>query len=367
MTFSVGLDGTIAAPGQIIRVADSARAGKRQGGRVHSATTTVVTVDNAPTVAVGDSLTVIMPDGVSQTRTVSAVDGKAITVSGAFTSAPLAESVWTVESSSLAAQTYRVLAVTEDKSDENISFTITALQHNASKFSAVDSGTDIVIPPISALTPKVQAPPDTVTLSEQPVIIQGTASITLTVNWTQAKDAVSYDVQWRKDGGQWASLGNVAGLSADIGNVIPGDYIARVRSRSASGDASVWAYSGDGNPTFIEGKVGALEAPTLTAIGQLFAMKLTWAFSTTQNQTDNAYTEIVYNTANNFDTAIPFGKFAYPLNIAVIDGLQAVTQYWAWARVVDKSGNTSFWAAATATTTSTADLFQPIMDEVDAL
>jgi hypothetical protein len=34
---------------------------------------------------------------------------------------------------------------------------------------------------------------------------------------------------------------------------------------------------------------------------------------------------------------------------------------------VDKSGNTSFWAAATATTTSTADLFQPIMDEVDAL
>jgi predicted phage tail protein len=171
---------------------------------------------------------------------------------------------------------------------------------------------------------------------------------------------VTYDVQWRKDGGQWASLGEVAGLSADIGNVIPGDYIARVRSRSASGDASVWAYSGDGNPTFIEGKVGALEAPTLTAIGQLFAVKLTWAFSTTQNQTDNAYTEIVYSTANNFDTAVPFGKFAYPLNIAVIDGLQAVTQYWAWARVVDKSGNTSFWAAATATTTSTADLFQPI-------
>lgn len=347
-------------------MADAARAGKRQGGRVHSATTTTVTVDAAPTVAIGDTLIVVMPDGVSQTRTVSAVSGNTITVSSAFTSAPLAQSVWTVESTTLAAQTYRVLAVTENKSDENISFTITALQHNASKFSAVDSGTEVVVPPISVFAPKPQVAPASVTLSEQPVIVQSMASILLTVSWEAAPGAISYDVEWRKDNGQWASLGNVAGLSADVGNVLAGDYIARVRARNVGNDASVWTYSGGGNPSTIEGKVGALESPALSATGQLFALQLNWAFSTTQNQTDNAYTEIVYNTANNLEAAQPFGKFAYPLNVAVIDGLLKSTAYWAWARVVDKSGNTSNWAAATATTLATDDLFQPLQDQITA-
>ncbi|WP_136259950.1 hypothetical protein [Rhodanobacter lindaniclasticus] len=118
----------------------------------------------------GDTLIVVMPDGVSQTRTVSAVSGNTITVSSAFTSAPLAQSVWTVESTTLAAQTYRVLAVTEDKSDENISFTITALQHNASKFGAVDEGTAIVVPPISVLKTGVQSSPLSVTLSAHAVV-----------------------------------------------------------------------------------------------------------------------------------------------------------------------------------------------------
>ncbi|THD04531.1 hypothetical protein B1991_17330 [Rhodanobacter lindaniclasticus] len=75
-----------------------------------------------------------------------------------------------MESTTLAAQTYRVLAVTEDKSDENISFTITALQHNASKFGAVDEGTAIVVPPISVLKTGVQSSPLSVTLSAHAVV-----------------------------------------------------------------------------------------------------------------------------------------------------------------------------------------------------
>lgn len=65
VTFGVGLDGTVAAPGQVVKVLDEARAGKRQGGRIHSATTTTITVDKAPAVTVGDTLTVNMPDGTA--------------------------------------------------------------------------------------------------------------------------------------------------------------------------------------------------------------------------------------------------------------------------------------------------------------
>lgn len=235
----MGLDGTIAAPGQIIRVADSARAGKRQGGRVHSATTTAVTVDNAPAVAVGDTLTVNMSDGIAQTRTVSAVSGSVITVSTAFTAAPFPGAVWTVESSTLNAQTYRVLAVTEDKSDTDISFTITALQHNASKFDAVDTGTAIVVPPISALTTGIQSSPLSVTLSAHAVVGQVATYSVLTISWEAAPGAIRYEVEWRRDSGEWIPIGNPYGLSVDVVGISAGDYTARVRAVARDGNASL--------------------------------------------------------------------------------------------------------------------------------
>lgn len=205
------------------------------------------------------------------------------------------------------------------------------------------------------------------TITEHPVIVQGIASITLTIGWTAAAHAVSYDVEWRKDQGQWISSGNISGLSVDVVGVRTGDYQARVRARNSDGDASVWAYANGGEPVSIVGKVGSLQAPTLTAIGQLFALKLLWQFSTTQNQTDNAYTEVKYNTANDFASALDYGQFPYPVNMAVIDGMLGDVQLWAWVRVVDKSGNTSNWVSATATTGSVDLLFEPVLEITDAL
>lgn len=239
VTFSVGMDGTIAAPGQIIRIADAARAGKRQGGRINSATTTTVTVDSAPTVVIGDSLTVNMPDGTAQTRTVSGVSGKTITVGTAFTAAPEPEAVWIVESTTLTAQTFRVVSVLEDTSDDKISFTITALQHNASKFDAIDNGTAIVVPPISVLRPKTLPAPASVTLTSVETAGDVVASTVLDISWTAVNGAIAYEVEWRKDNGNWHALGRHYEQNAQISYAIAGSYIARVRAIDASGDMSV--------------------------------------------------------------------------------------------------------------------------------
>lgn len=364
----MGLEGTVAAPGQIIRVADSARAGKRQGGRVHSATTTKVTVDNAPTVAVGDTLTVIMPDGVSQTRTVSAVSGKVITVSTAFTSAPLAESVWTVESSELAAQTYRVLAVTEDKSDENISFTITALQHNASKFSAVDSGTSVIIPPISALAVKAIDAPASVTIAPHQVTVQGVTQTTITISWDAVSGAISYDVEYRRDDGGWVSAGSsVDAQSVDVPNVYTGSYKARVRARNTQDNASVWTYSNSGAATAVEGKTTPPPAPTLTVTGGFLQIDATWAFPTSENIDDTAYTEI----ASSASTSIGAGKlyqFAYPQSSAAIGDVGPGETRYLWARLVDTSGNVGDWSAiVSATAQTTNEMYEPALDAIDAV
>lgn len=138
------MDGTIAAPGQIVRIADAARAGRRYGGRIAIADTMTAILDDGTHVATGASITVNMPDGTSQTRTVQTVETpmdwneswvtfdstiytfdmttiggsgenmRRIHVTQPFSESPEPEAVWVVENTDLAAQTFRVISVLED-------------------------------------------------------------------------------------------------------------------------------------------------------------------------------------------------------------------------------------------------------------
>lgn len=337
VTFKVGLDGTIAAPGQIIRVTDPARAGKRQGGRIHQATRTVVTVDKAPEqVAVGDRLTVMLPSGVSETQAITAIDGVQLSVAApGFSVQPEAESVWVAESDTLAAQTYRVLAVTEDKSSSEISYTITALQHVADKFAAIDNGAIIQVPPISSLPASTQAPPANVQLNGHVVITQGIATNVLTIAWDSAASATSYQVEWRRNNGEWVSAGQTAGLSLDVQSIYTGSYIARVRAISPSGIASLPALSA---LTDIVGKTGAPPAvAALNASSKVFGIHLDWSIPA--GAEDTLRTEIWRSASPDIGTASKFTDLAYPQNALELDGLAAGVSFYFWARLVDKSGN----------------------------
>ena len=244
VTFSVGLDGLLAAPGQIIRVQDQARAGARQGGRVSSATTSSVTVDRVPDlVAMGDTLTVNMPSGTSGTHTISGISGSKLTISGSFSAVPAAQAGWAVESATLATQMFRVLGVKEDTSAGKISFTISAIQHAAGKFANIDNGTIIQVPPISRLPTGLQVPPTNVTLSSHAVIEQGIANTVMTIEWTAAVGAARYQVEWQKDNGQWIQAGTVATTSIDVTGIYSGSYVARVIAINSGNVSSLSASS----------------------------------------------------------------------------------------------------------------------------
>lgn len=337
VTFKVGLDGTVAAPGQIIRVTDPARAGKRQGGRIHAATRTTVTVDKAPEqAAVGDRLTVMLPTGASETQTITAVDGAQLSVAApGFSVQPDAESVWVVESDTLAAQTYRVLSVTEDKSSSEISFTITALQHVPGKFEAIDNGAIIQVPPISALPASTQVAPANVRLGGHVVVTQGIATNVLTIAWDSAAGATSYQVEWRRNDGEWVSVGQTGGLALDVQGIYTGSYIARVRALSPAGIASPPALSA---LTDIVGKTGAPPAVTvLNATPKVFGIHLDWSIPTGAEDTQR--TEIWRSAAPDVGTASKFCDLSYPQNTLELDGLAAGVTFYFWARLVDKSGN----------------------------
>ena len=138
VTFSTGLQGAIVLPGQVFAVADEMRQGARIAGRCSAATTTTVTADITVTLpgGTGHTLTATLPDGTIETKTISSVDGAVITVSSAFSAAPLAQSIWSIQSSTVAHQKFRCISVADGGDG---TFAIVGVQHNDSIYATADN------------------------------------------------------------------------------------------------------------------------------------------------------------------------------------------------------------------------------------
>ncbi len=237
VTFPVALDGVIALPGQDILIADEKRAGERTGGRISASTTTVITVDAMPTVDPGDTLTVILPSGLAQTRPVTAKNAplKTITVSPAFDAAPVVGAAWVVQRTELEAQLFRVISVGEQ---DGIIFNITGLQKNASKFGAVEENLAIQVPDISNNPSRVSVAPTTITLSSYEKIQANLPNVVLVVEWDMPDGALSYNVSVKCDQGDWTPAAVVLTGRWELENAAPGSYVARVQSVGFGGITS---------------------------------------------------------------------------------------------------------------------------------
>lgn len=365
-TFSVGKDGMLAAPGQLIRVQDAARAGKRQGGRIHSATATAVTVDKAPdAVAVGDNLTCTLPSGITETHAITAINGAVLSVAApGFGVAPNAEAGWVTESATLVAQQFRVVSVKEDKSTDKVSYTITAVQNAPGKYTTIDGSAYLPQLPISALPAAVQVPPANVTVTSQQIVVQGTSQPVVTIAWTPADGAQSYRVEWQRNSGGWISAGTTNGQSIDVYGAYTGSYIARVTAVSPRGVLSLPASS---DATTIAGKTQPPDPPTITAQGGQLQIVLNWTWPTGVNVEDTNYTEVWVSPTSTMADGASVGAVAYPGTSYTISGLLPQQTRYAWVRLVDKSGNIGPWSApANAVSGTAADLFKPLQDQIDA-
>nr|WP_246257697.1 phage tail protein [Pararobbsia alpina] len=344
VTIELGLDGTVAQPGQIVAVADPSRAGRRIGGRIRAVSgTNQITLDRAlPEAKVGDTLTVMMPTGVPEKQPIGGVNGAVITVGSPFSSQPVANAVWMIESSTLQAQLFRVSTVA-DKG--GIAFEVTGTQYEPSKYAAIDTGAAIDVRPITGSTLTVQTPPTGVTVTQNIVIDQGIAKTDMYIYWTAAPNAVGYTVQWQKDNGDWVVAGTTGGLSMDIPGIYSGSYLARVCAINAMGITSPYAYS---TLTQLAGKTGA--PPVVTSLAAstalVFSVQVGWSFP--PNAGDTAYTEVYYSHTSDFSTAVSLGQFSYPTSSTSLLGLSSGYKLFFWARLIDTTGNVgAFYPAIT--------------------
>ena len=161
VTFSVGLEGLMVLPGQVFAVSDAMRQGARLAGRVAASTTATVTGDEDITLPTGSDpkLTCVLSDGTVETKSISGVSGKVISLSSAFSSAPQVNTVYSIEASNVQHQKFRCLAVGEG---DDGTYSITGVQHVDNIYQVVE--TENALLQFADVTTFDEAPPAPVDL-----------------------------------------------------------------------------------------------------------------------------------------------------------------------------------------------------------
>jgi len=359
VSFSTGMEGAIPLPGYIIPVADSLLAGREIGGRIAGAAGKVVTLDRDTLAKPGDRLIVNLPSGQAEGRTVQSVKGRAITVTVAYSETPTTQLQWALDADDLAIPLYRVLSVKRSAEGE---YAITALQYEPSKFAYIDTGARLEERPISVIPITVVPSPVSVSLTSTTAIAQGLAVTTMTISWPAVTGAVAYDVEWRKDSGNWIKVQRTGSTSVDITGIYAGAYLARVRAVSAYDISSSWR---DSMLTQLKGKEGLPPAVTsLTATSLLFGIALKWTFP--PGAEDTQRTEIWYGPTTDLVKATKLSDLAYPQSEHVMQHLKAGVTFFFWARLVDRTGNIGPWyPAGIGVMGQTSSDAGPVLDLLD--
>lgn len=331
-TISVGLDGYIPKPGTVIALSEPMLAGRANGGRIAAVAGRTVTVDRDVEVPAGARLLVNLPSGKAETRQVRSVSGRQITVMADFSETPQSECGWAIDYDDLKLMQFYVRNVTRP---EWTRFQLELIQHEPSKFDAIDHGTMIDDRPISVLPPGVQEAPARVLISSHSAVDQGIAVTTMTIGWDAAPGAVAYDVEWRWGSRDWTKVPRTGELAVDVRGVYAGQYLARVRAVNAMDVASIPTTS---VLTDVAGKTASPPAVThLTASSELFGIGLKWGFPSGAEDTQR--TEIWYGPGNSLEEAAKLTDLAHPQSDFLMQGLAAGATFFFWARLVDRTGN----------------------------
>ncbi|HHG5257241.1 TPA: host specificity protein J [Pseudomonas aeruginosa] len=341
ISFTTGTEGRIPLPGYIIPVADSLLAGREIGGRISGVAGRVVTLDRVTQAKAGDRLIINLPSGRAEGRTVQSVNGKAVTVTAAYSETPEPELCWALDADDLAVQLYRVMST---KRDDNGQWTINGLQYEPSKFDHIDTGARLEDRPISVIPITTVAPPASVTLTSHYQFDQGLAVSTMTIAWPPVEGAVAYDVEWKKDSGNWIRLPRAGTTSVDVTGIYAGGYLARVRAVSAFDITSVWKSS---ILTQLSGKTGAPPALAfLRTTSGPWKIGLEWGFPAS-GAADTAYTEIQQSVTpgGSEQNATALGLFAYPTDTHTLTSLAAGARLAFRGRLIDRTGNVGPWSA----------------------
>ncbi|HGH3603722.1 TPA: phage tail protein [Acinetobacter baumannii] len=359
ITFNVGIDAALLLPGDLIYVQDRDRAGKRFGGRLLDCTAKQAVLDDLVDFWEFTDLTLVirLEDGSLAERVIASHTKKTVTVSGhtkevtvvewaeALTVMPVKYALWIIKAAELQPVIARVVNVAQG--EEKGTYNITAVPHNPNKYQSIENDLMLDVPPTSILNSRNQEPPASVEIKSEIITTQNVAKTRLVISWKEAKNAARYEVEWKRNDGNWVKLPQTTSLSIEVEDVYAGAYTARVVAYNLFGARSYPKYS---TSTDVKGKVGKpTNVLSLTTTPLLFGMKLDWVYPAGNSDLSH----VVIEVSDRADGSNPrlLGNVSYPTNTLTIQGLQGGLDQWYRTKTVDKSGNESDWSTFVKGTT----------------
>nr|CAK6605164.1 central tail fiber J [Klebsiella phage vB_Kpn_K54lambda2] len=368
VSFSTGLEGMIPSCGDVIYIADphwQSAFNLVLSGRVMEVSGVQVFLAYRCDAKAGDTLILNTDDGKPVRRTIASVsaDGKTITLNVGFNFDVAPDSVFLIESDQLAAEQYVVTRIEKGSDDDEFTFAITATQYNPNKYDAIDNGVITDDRPTSVVDPDSMGAPKDLTISSFSRIVQGMSVETMVIGWSAVQYAKLYEVQWRKDGGNWNNVPRTATTQVDIEGIYAGEYQARVRCISGGNVASPWSALATATLT---GKVGAPKGPInlFASDDEIFGIRVKWAMP--EGAEDTAYIELYQSQSGTDQDASLLTLIPYPASEYWHSILPAGYVNFYKARSVDRIGNVSEWTdyARGMSSTDVNAITDAILDEI---
>lgn len=234
ITFSTGLDASDVEMGEIVTILDVHRLGARWAGKVFGSTASSIVTD-APVHLVAGAYTVMVMnrDGSSSVRPLTITttgDYTVLTVSADFSETPAHGAIWCLSSTTVKPLLARVMKVAQKGA---AGLTLTCLQHNPSKYEAIELGTGYDVQDYTFLSYKtvpIVSGLNAVEVSYRP---EGGAVVTTNVeiSWNAINDPLIRGFQTTMIGtnGQKYIVPETRLFTETVRDVVPGDYEITVR------------------------------------------------------------------------------------------------------------------------------------------
>ena len=183
VTFTVGAEGLMHIPGDIIKVADTHYAGTNIGGRVLAVNGKTVTLDREITTSGNSYFSYINANAKHQNIKIISVSGAEVTLDQPPLGLEL-YSVWSLTTQQVTSQLFKALSVKEESKGK---YTIMALQHEPQKEAIVDNGAKFEPVGTTLLT--------TPQISNVGITVNADGSVSIDTSVTGGNGIIKYDIR----------------------------------------------------------------------------------------------------------------------------------------------------------------------------
>lgn len=223
VTFTVGAEGLMHIPGDIIKVADTHYAGTNIGGRVLAVNGMTVTLDREITISGNSYLSYINANAKHQNIKIISVNGAEVTLDQPPLGLEL-YGVWSLTTQQVTSQLFKALSVKEESKGK---YTIMALQHEPQKEAIVDNGAKFEPAGTTVLT--------TPQISNIGVAVNADGSVSVDSSVTSGNGIVKYDIRIYKGGVLYDVRLGQPSPNLNIDGLENGDYSVLIQVKNENG------------------------------------------------------------------------------------------------------------------------------------